>query len=359
MDKVNTARGGDLAKKNSPRGSNGGETGGKKKALLVKVNQSMKYIRQIHRSNAHTHTEREQQRKNRKEEESSASEDESDNEAGSPEDKIDDLIKDLDELEEGETRDVREGESSGDEDGKKFHAKPDEKKREKATDSERSEGEIVHEDLSSESEDGEVGEDGEDGEGGRSQQQTLSRSATEPVLKSKFDSSGSSSEDEETQTKSRNSSFVRKTKSAISGYSDVVWYSEVVSGSDASDDERDNKTPVSGSETRPEGTEGGEDLARERDGEGELEEAAAAVIEEEEEEEDEMSKLPPYLPALMGCRNVEEYEWLNRIEEGTYGVVYRAKNKRTGQRDTGISILKVKIFFVVVILLFVKMRLLL
>jgi len=41
--------------------------------------------------------------------------------------------------------------------------------------------------------------------------------------------------------------------------------------------------------------------------------------------------LPAYYPALYGCRNVEEYEWLNRIEEGTYGVVYRAKDKRTGK----------------------------
>lgn len=40
--------------------------------------------------------------------------------------------------------------------------------------------------------------------------------------------------------------------------------------------------------------------------------------------------LPCYLPALMGCRNVECFEWLNRIEEGTYGVVHRAKDKKTG-----------------------------
>ena len=38
-----------------------------------------------------------------------------------------------------------------------------------------------------------------------------------------------------------------------------------------------------------------------------------------------------YLPGLMGCRNVESFEWLNRIEEGTYGVVHRAKDKKTGQ----------------------------
>lgn len=31
-----------------------------------------------------------------------------------------------------------------------------------------------------------------------------------------------------------------------------------------------------------------------------------------------------------GCRSVEEFQCLNRIEEGTYGVVYRAKDKKTG-----------------------------
>lgn len=41
--------------------------------------------------------------------------------------------------------------------------------------------------------------------------------------------------------------------------------------------------------------------------------------------------LPPYLPAIQGCRNVEEFHCLNRIEEGTYGVVYRAKDKKTDE----------------------------
>ena len=40
--------------------------------------------------------------------------------------------------------------------------------------------------------------------------------------------------------------------------------------------------------------------------------------------------LPPYFPAIQGCRNVEEFSCLNRIEEGTYGVVYRARDKKTG-----------------------------
>jgi len=39
----------------------------------------------------------------------------------------------------------------------------------------------------------------------------------------------------------------------------------------------------------------------------------------------------PYLPAVSGCRSVEVYEISNKIEEGTYGVVYRAKDKVTGE----------------------------
>lgn len=41
--------------------------------------------------------------------------------------------------------------------------------------------------------------------------------------------------------------------------------------------------------------------------------------------------LPVYLPAIQGCRNVEEFHCLNRIEEGAYGVVYRARDKKTGK----------------------------
>lgn len=57
-----------------------------------------------------------------------------------------------------------------------------------------------------------------------------------------------------------------------------------------------------------------------------VEEPKPEVIEEKVEEE-----LPPYYPALQGCRSVEEFQCLNRIEEGTYGVVYRAKDKRTDE----------------------------
>ncbi len=58
---------------------------------------------------------------------------------------------------------------------------------------------------------------------------------------------------------------------------------------------------------------------------------AKDILDEEFEEVDVFGDLPIYYPALMGCRNVETYEWLNRIEEGTYGVVNRGKDKRTGE----------------------------
>ncbi|XP_067128508.1 cyclin-dependent kinase 11B-like isoform X1 [Centruroides vittatus] len=47
--------------------------------------------------------------------------------------------------------------------------------------------------------------------------------------------------------------------------------------------------------------------------------------------EEEKDQLPPYLPAIQGCRSVEEFHCLNRIEEGTYGVVYRARDKRLNE----------------------------
>eukprot|EP00899_Mesostigma_viride_P003332 jgi/Mesvir1/129/Mv07792-RA.2 len=38
-----------------------------------------------------------------------------------------------------------------------------------------------------------------------------------------------------------------------------------------------------------------------------------------------------HISMLQSCRHVDEYERLNRIDEGTYGVVYRARNKATGE----------------------------
>jgi cell division cycle 2-like protein len=46
---------------------------------------------------------------------------------------------------------------------------------------------------------------------------------------------------------------------------------------------------------------------------------------------EEKPQLPNYYPAIQGCRRVDEYSCLNRIEEGTYGVVFRAQDKKTGE----------------------------
>ncbi|KAE8657132.1 Cyclin-dependent kinase G-2 [Hibiscus syriacus] len=43
---------------------------------------------------------------------------------------------------------------------------------------------------------------------------------------------------------------------------------------------------------------------------------------------------------LLGCRSAFEYEKLNKISEGTYGIVYRAKDKKTGEI---VALKKVKI----------------
>lgn len=53
------------------------------------------------------------------------------------------------------------------------------------------------------------------------------------------------------------------------------------------------------------------------------------TTEEQPPVEEVKVQLPNYFPGIQGCRSVEEFQCLNRIEEGTYGVVYRARDKRT------------------------------
>jgi cell division cycle 2-like len=50
-----------------------------------------------------------------------------------------------------------------------------------------------------------------------------------------------------------------------------------------------------------------------------------------QEIEEAVDLVEHYNCAIEGCRSVEEFECLNRIEEGTYGVVYRAKDKKTNE----------------------------
>ena len=181
------------------------------------------------------------------------------------------------------------------------------------SDSERSEGEIADEDVSSEDSEEETRE--------RESRHELTRGATEPVMRSKFDSSENSSDDDDEtrqRKKSRRDAVSFAKKATYSGYS------EVVSGSEHSDVEiHDAVQPIEAEANEEEK----QQSADENEGREEVE---VQEEEEEEVEDEERVKLPPYVPGLMGCRNVEEYEWLNRIEEGTYGVVYRARDKRTG-----------------------------
>ncbi|KAI4343368.1 hypothetical protein L6164_010726 [Bauhinia variegata] len=56
----------------------------------------------------------------------------------------------------------------------------------------------------------------------------------------------------------------------------------------------------------------------------------------EDEDNNRETQEPPALPQrvvnmLQGCRSVDEFERLNKIDEGTYGVVYRARDKKTGE----------------------------
>ncbi|XP_063931842.1 cyclin-dependent kinase 11B-like isoform X2 [Zophobas morio] len=59
--------------------------------------------------------------------------------------------------------------------------------------------------------------------------------------------------------------------------------------------------------------------------ESEMEKEADETVEKIEFDE----SLPPYYPAIEGCRSLDEFQCLNRIAEGTYGVVYRFRDKRT------------------------------
>ncbi len=61
------------------------------------------------------------------------------------------------------------------------------------------------------------------------------------------------------------------------------------------------------------------------------------TVVEDKKMEEELIQAPPPPPPIMyycatqGCRSVEEFECLNKIEEGAYGVVYRAKDKKSSK----------------------------
>ncbi|XP_034394224.1 cyclin-dependent kinase 11B isoform X2 [Cyclopterus lumpus] len=177
--------------------------------------------------------------------------------------------------------------------------------------------------------------------------------------------SGSDEEDDDEEESSSQSEGEEEEEGSVSGSGRSEQSAEDVSEAEQSveefEDERENGNHIPAvpeSRFDHDSEESGEDM----DMEGEEEENE----EEEEEEEDDAGEgdptpqsqthsrsptpeenyipdsppispvelkkeLPKYLPALQGCRSVEEFQCLNRIEEGTYGVVYRAKDKKTDE----------------------------
>lgn len=54
------------------------------------------------------------------------------------------------------------------------------------------------------------------------------------------------------------------------------------------------------------------------------------VSEIDEKERDELIQHKKRSPLIQGCNSIESYLYLNKIHEGSYGVVFRAMDKLTG-----------------------------
>lgn len=118
------------------------------------------------------------------------------------------------------------------------------------------------------------------------------------------------------------------TSSSRKSHSDAKSGSSSSSSSSESDSEHDDEVKNGLKPPKISRKDSPVSESKEKPTDDDITEIPTVVITPEEEEED---LLPPYYPALHGCRRVEEFQLLNRIEEGTYGVVYRAKEKRTDE----------------------------
>ncbi|KAL5075908.1 hypothetical protein RYX36_014892 [Vicia faba] len=102
-------------------------------------------------------------------------------------------------------------------------------------------------------------------------------------------------------------------------------------------EERGSTGRYSGEDDYP-GIEAGKDNYMEIDGGVCKSDASVSPTNTDSEPEDDCREsMEPRSPPqrvvnmLQGCRSVNEFERLNKIDEGTYGVVYRAKDKKTGE----------------------------
>ncbi|KAJ3220395.1 Cyclin-dependent kinase 11A [Dinochytrium kinnereticum] len=88
-----------------------------------------------------------------------------------------------------------------------------------------------------------------------------------------------------------------------------------------------------------EGSNGSTKVLKKRKVEKRLDSAASAKPQVDTPERRQPQQPPPPTVSfnafegapLVGCRNVDNYEKLNRISEGSYGIVYRAKDRATGE----------------------------
>ncbi|KAI6185232.1 putative serine/threonine-protein kinase [Aphelenchoides besseyi] len=56
------------------------------------------------------------------------------------------------------------------------------------------------------------------------------------------------------------------------------------------------------------------------------------IVDQTKENQRELvARLPVYYPGIWGCRSINEFKLLNRISEGTFGVVYRAQERQTDE----------------------------
>ena len=102
-------------------------------------------------------------------------------------------------------------------------------------------------------------------------------------------------------------------------------------------EERGSHGRMSSGDDHP-GTASEKDDYMEIDAQGGKSDTSISHSDTDSEDEDDRMKTPepPAAPQrmvnmLQGCRSVDEFERLNKIDEGTYGVVYRARDKKTGE----------------------------
>nr|CAB3229373.1 cyclin-dependent kinase 11B-like [Phallusia mammillata] len=184
--------------------------------------------------------------------------------------------------------------------------------------------EIVSSEDSSDSSDNSGSSSGEEGEDVDAAENEEAQPAAENEVGESDSSSDSSSSSEEEGSDDEDVSEEEE------DVSDEVGVSEGEgSGSDSNEDSSDASEDGDPRSRFDSPVEKMEEVEESDVEDQQLENAFEGLVSPEPSPEKEPG-LPFYFPAIQGCRSVDEFSCLNRIEEGTYGVVYRAKDKTKG-----------------------------